>query len=94
MEDSPRNIRYWSHPGGREENEIARTIAISINPEGFYWTIRFFKLVGSDQRWTWSRGKSESMPEAMAVTLSILSKMCRFPISEEGLRADGIGSAK
>ena len=62
---------YWKHPSPltRADYEYDRVIACSINPDGFYWTVRWFARVGWAGFHPWSAGKSESLEEAKAQAL-------------------------
>lgn len=71
---------HWRHPSPntRGENERDRIVAASINPDGFYWSVRFVPLAGTDRHWAWSGGQSTSMEAAKIDTLARLHRMVGY----------------
>jgi hypothetical protein len=80
---------YWTHPSPntRAENELQRSVAVSINPECCVWTVRFIPLVGVTG-WPWSRGQSESLQAAKNDALARLMRLAGYHLHPEALRVN------
>jgi hypothetical protein len=67
---------HWRHSGPltRADYEYDSIVAVSINPEGFYWTVRWLVAVGRAGFSPWSRGQSESLEAAKVEALAKLAE--------------------
>ena len=65
---------HWLHPSPltRADYEYDRVVAVSINPDGCRWTVRWLVPVNRDGFSPWSHGQSTGLEAAKADTLTRL----------------------